>query len=68
MAGSSRFHIGSQLLYRVRIVAYSKIEEDDSTYVISHANYRDSTSLYDRARVGVKSEPDWSTRCQKKEF
>jgi hypothetical protein len=60
------FILGSQLLHRVTIVAYGRIEEDDSTYAISHANYRDSTSLCDRARISVKSEPDWSTQWQKK--
>jgi len=60
------FILGSQLLHRVRIVAYSRIEEDDSTYAISHVYYRDSTSLCDRARISVKSEPDWSTQWRKK--
>jgi hypothetical protein len=56
------FILSSQLLHRVRIVAYSRIEEDDSTYAINHAYYRDSTSLCDRTRISVKSEPDWSTQ------
>lgn len=64
----SAFILGSQLLHRVRIVAYGRIEEDDSTYAISHAYYRDSISLCDRARITVKSEPDWSTQWRKKEF
>lgn len=30
-------------------------------YAISYAYYGDSTDLCDRARISVKSEPDWST-------
>jgi hypothetical protein len=30
-------------------------------YAISYAYYRDSTDRCDRARISVKSEPDWST-------
>lgn len=30
-------------------------------YAISYAYYRDSTDRYDRARISVKSDPDWST-------